>query len=113
MSDEDAPVPVDTGDLERWVLGGLLLNRDVVADVLERLVPAHFHNSAHRDVFRVVQDMWVRGEPVDAMTVAAELSHREQLHAVGGAAYLHLLIANVPAAADTVDYANTLVRRPK
>src|SRR5699024_5995593 len=94
---------------EQSVLGGMLLSKDAIADVVEELRGQDFYRPAHELVYDAVIDLYGRGEPADAVTVAAELSKRGELGRVGGAAYLHTLISSVPTAATAGSYAR-LVR---
>ena len=57
---------------EQSVLGGMLLSKDAIADVLERLRPGDFYRPAHQSVYDAILDLYGRGEPADAVTVAAE-----------------------------------------
>ena len=90
---------------EQSVLGGMLLSKDAIADVAETIRGSDFYRPAHETVFDAVVDLYARGEPADAVTVAAELSKRGDLARVGGAPYLHTLIASVPTAANAGYYA--------
>ncbi|GJP16437.1 replicative DNA helicase [Mycobacterium marinum] len=90
---------------EQSVLGGMLLSKDAVADVLERLRPGDFYRPAHQNIYDAILDLYGRGEPADAVTVAAELDRRGLLRRIGGAPYLHTLISTVPTAANAGYYA--------
>ncbi|MGP4058123.1 replicative DNA helicase [Mycobacterium sp. 4D054] len=90
---------------EQAVLGGMLLSKDAVADVLEKLRPGDFYKPANQLVYDAILDLYGRGEPADAVTVAAELDRRGLLRRVGGAPYLHTLISTVPTAANAGYYA--------
>jgi len=90
---------------EQAVLGGMLLSKDAIADVLERLRPGDFYKPANQLVYDSVLDLYGRGEPADAVTVAAELDRKGLLRRVGGAPYLHTLISTVPTAANAGFYA--------
>ena len=90
---------------EQAVLGGMLLSKDAIADVLERLRPGDFYKPANQLVYDSILDLYGRGEPADAVTVAAELDRKGLLRRVGGAPYLHTLISTVPTAANAGFYA--------
>ncbi|MQA63650.1 MAG: replicative DNA helicase [Actinophytocola sp.] len=90
---------------EQSVLGGMLLSKDAIADVVEVLRPGDFYRPAHQAVYECVLDLYGRGEPADPITVSAELERRGELGRVGGAPYLHTLIATVPTAANAAYYA--------
>lgn len=96
---------------EQSVLGGMLLSKDAVADVLERLRPGDFYRPAHQNVYDAILDLYGRGEPADAVTVAAELDRRGLLRRIGGAPYLHTLISTVPTAANAGYYAGIVAEK--
>jgi replicative DNA helicase len=96
---------------EQSVLGGMLLSKDAIADVLERLRPGDFYRPAHQSVYDAVLDLYGRGEPADAVTVSAELDRRGLLKRVGGAPYLHTLISTVPTAANAGYYAGIVAEK--
>ncbi|OBF13742.1 replicative DNA helicase [Mycobacterium sp. ACS4331] len=96
---------------EQSVLGGMLLSKDAIADVLERLRPTDFYRPAHQNVYDAILDLYGRGEPADAVTVAAELDRKGLLRRVGGAPYLHTLISTVPTAANAGYYAGIVAEK--
>ncbi|AKS31583.1 replicative DNA helicase [Mycolicibacterium goodii] len=96
---------------EQAVLGGMLLSKDAIADVLERLRPGDFYRPAHQSIYDAVLDLYGRGEPADAVTVAAELDRRGLLRRIGGAPYLHTLISTVPTAANAGFYAGIVAEK--
>jgi replicative DNA helicase len=96
---------------EQSVLGGMLLSKDAIADVLEKLRPSDFYRPVHQNVYDAILDLYGRGEPADAVTVAAELDRRGLLRRVGGAPYLHTLISTVPTAANAGYYAGIVAEK--
>jgi replicative DNA helicase len=96
---------------EQSVLGGMLLSKDAIADVLERVRPGDFYRPAHQNVYDAILDLYGRGEPADAVTVAAELDRRGLLRRIGGAPYLHTLISTVPTAANAGYYATIVAEK--
>jgi replicative DNA helicase len=97
--------PPNNIDAEQSVLGGMLLSKDAIADVVEVLRSDDFYRPAHQMIYDVVTDLYGRGEPADAVTVFDELQKRGEMARVGGAAYLHTLTAVVPTAANAGYYA--------
>jgi replicative DNA helicase len=106
----DRQPPQDLG-AEQSVLGGMLLSKDAIADVVEVLRPGDFYRPAHQSVYDCVLDLYGRGEPADPITVGAELERRGELRRVGGAPYLHTLIATVPTAANASYYAEIVAEK--
>nr|WP_217645400.1 replicative DNA helicase [Nocardioides terrae] len=90
---------------EQSVLGAMLISKDAIADVTEEIRGVDFYRPAHETIFDVVIDLYGRNEPVDMVTVAAELQRRGELQRIGGAPYLHTLAANVPIASNAAFYA--------
>jgi replicative DNA helicase len=100
-----ARTPPQDNAAEQCVLGAMMLSKDAIADVVESLRGTDFYRPVHESVFDAVIDLYGRGEPADAVTVAAELQKRGELVRVGGAPYLHTLVASVPVAANAGYYA--------
>lgn len=90
---------------EQSVLGSMLISKDAIADVTEAIRGVDFYRPSHETIFDAIIDLYGRGEPVDMVTVAAELQRRGELQRIGGAPYLHTLSANVPIAANAGYYA--------
>ncbi|NCT92088.1 replicative DNA helicase [Cellulomonas sp. APG4] len=96
---------------EQSVLGGMMLSKDAIADVIEQLKGPDFYRPAHELVYEAILDLYGRGEPADAVTVAGELTKRGEISRIGGAPYLHTLISMVPTAANAGYYARIVRER--
>ena len=96
---------------EQCVLGGMLLSKDAISDVIEVIRPADHYRPAHQLIHEAILDLYGRGEPADAITVANELTRRGEIARVGGGPYLHTLIASVPTAANAGYYARIVRER--
>lgn len=96
---------------EQCVLGGMLLSKDAIADVVEILKSNDFYRPVHATIFDAILDIYGRGEPADPITVAAALADSGDLARIGGAPYLHTLIASVPTAANAAYYARIVGER--
>ncbi|MFI7072769.1 replicative DNA helicase [Micromonospora sediminicola] len=110
----DAPfekTPPQDVAAEQCVLGGMLLSKDAIADVVEILKTNDFYRPVHATIFDAILDIYGRGEPADPITVAAALADSGDLARIGGAPYLHTLIASVPTAANAAYYARIVGER--
>ncbi|WP_022919159.1 replicative DNA helicase [Ruania albidiflava] len=96
---------------EQSVIGGMLMSKDAIADVVEVLRGNDFYRPAHEAIYDAILDLYGRGEPADAVTVAAELTKRGELARIGGAPYLHTLLSSVPTAANAGYYARIVRER--
>ncbi len=97
--------PPQDNPAEQCVLGAMLMSKDAIADVVETVRGGDFYRPAHEFIFDSILDLYGRGEPADAITVAAELTKRGEISRVGGHNYLHDLLASVPVAANAGYYA--------
>ncbi|CAM5661475.1 hypothetical protein SALBM311S_05117 [Streptomyces alboniger] len=104
-------VPPQDLDAEQSVLGGMLLSKDAIADVVEILKGHDFYKPAHETVYQAILDVYAKGEPADPITIAAELTKRGEIDEVGGAWYLHTLVQTVPTAANAEYYAEIVHER--
>ena len=90
-----APPPVTApfdAEQEKYLLGACLSDFDGFADVdASGVRPADFFVEFHQTIFSAMKACHGRGESVNRLTAAAELSRREQLETVGGAQYLQAL----------------------
>jgi replicative DNA helicase len=96
---------------EQCVLGGMLMSKDAISDVMEVIRPADHYRPAHQIIHEAILELYGRGEPADAVTVSDLLSKRGELGRVGGAPYLHTLVASVPTAANAGYYARIVRER--
>ncbi|OPG09373.1 replicative DNA helicase [Streptomyces sp. GKU 895] len=104
-------VPPQDLDAEQSVLGGMLLSKDAIADVVEVIKGHDFYKPAHETIFQAILDVYAKGEPADPITIAAELTKRGEINKIGGASYLHTLVQTVPTAANAEYYAEIVHER--
>ncbi|MGQ0507446.1 MAG: replicative DNA helicase [Myxococcaceae bacterium] len=90
---------------ERAVLGSVLADNTVVANVAELVHPEDFSSAAHGQIFAAMLQLDSTSRTVDHLTIAEELKTRGQLASVGGPAYLMGLDQVVPLASNATEYA--------
>ena len=90
---------------EQSVLGAMLLSKDAIGDVTEIVRGRDFYLPKHEQIFEAILDLFGRGEPADAITVADELAKRGEIGKVGGHIYLHDLLSMVSIASNASFYA--------
>ncbi|UFJ40424.1 replicative DNA helicase [Brevibacillus humidisoli] len=98
-------VPPQNTEAEQSVLGAVFLSKEALHTALEILGPQDFYKSAHQRIFQTMLDLYEKGEPVDLVTVTAELQDQKVLDEVGGVTYLTNLASAVPTAANVEYYA--------
>ena len=101
---ESVRTPPNHPESERSVLGAMLRSRQAAQMAVESLRPDDFYDPANREIYAAMVDILANSQPVDLVTVDAELTRRGRLDAVGGAAYLIELSQGVPSAANIQAY---------
>ncbi len=108
---ESAKVPPQSLDAEKSLLGAVLIDEEVIADVAE-LVAAHdFYDKQHAAIFGAMMRLYERHKPVDLLTLTDELKKKDELESVGGSAYLTELTNYVPSAAHAQSYAEMVAEK--
>lgn len=100
-------VPPQNVEAERSVLGGILIDNNSIARVLETLSVdgSDFYREAHRKLFRLMVGLFDSQTPIDIITVTDALKTSDALDAVGGLSYLGALAESTPTAANIGYYA--------
>lgn len=96
---------------EQSALGGMMLSKDAVADVIESLRGTDFYIPKHEVIFEAILTLYSHGEPTDVVAVTDELIKAGELQRAGGADYLHTLTSIVPTAANAGYYASIVSER--
>lgn len=87
--------PANT-DMERLVLGSILLDETALHNVRAVLTPDDFAIEKHRRIWRSCCDLYDQGKPVDRVTLANALLERKELESVDGLSYLASLDDGLP-----------------
>ncbi|MGA2513930.1 MAG: AAA family ATPase [Candidatus Limnocylindrales bacterium] len=96
-------------DAERAVLGSILIDQTVIAEVMERLSPSDFYRQAHATIYSAMLRLYEKGKPADVVLLSGELNG--QLEEAGGAAYLSGLVASTPSSVMAEQYAEVVARK--
>lgn len=97
--------PPNNTDAERALLGAILLKPDVMHDISVSVFPESFYADKHRQIYHAIMELFVKGDPIDFLSVTTQLKKDSQLDRIGGASYVSELIENVPAAGNAHYYA--------
>ncbi|AYF97814.1 replicative DNA helicase [Protaetiibacter intestinalis] len=96
---------------EQSAIGGMLLSKDAVADVLETVRGVDFYIPKHEVIFDAILSLYSHGEPTDVIAVTDELTKTGELQRAGGPEYLHTLTGVVPTAANAGFYASIVAEK--
>ncbi len=107
----EGKVPPHSIEAEQSVLGSVLVDASVL-ERLEGLITADsFYKPAHQKIWRAMEELAARGEPVDLVTLTEELRRRGELDEVGGSTYLVGLAEATPTAAYAENYARIVAEK--
>lgn len=108
---DETPPPSDF-DAEQAVLGAILMEgQEAAARAFAIVTPSDFYRTYHRQIAEACYAVYQRREPVDCLTVSAELRRRGLLEEVGSGEYLTALLGEVPTAAHLPRYANIVAEK--
>ena len=102
-------VPPHDQDAEMSVLGSILLDPLSVAKVLQFLHPEDFYRENNGQIYRAALDLFAAGEPIDNVTLAAQLQTMGMLDRIGGRTQLASMQSAVPTAAN-IEYYGRIVK---
>jgi replicative DNA helicase len=111
MSEHGGRVPPQATDVERAVLGAMMLEADAIAPAIELVQPFAFYDPKHRKVFEAICNLFERGHPVDVLTVSDELKRMGSLESVGGSYFLSQLTSDISTAANVEHHARIVVEK--
>jgi replicative DNA helicase len=96
-------------DAERSVLGSLIIDKDAIVKISDKLVADDFAAEQHRYIYEAVLSLYENRRSIDILTLTSQLKSSKRLEDAGGAAYLTELTNYVPTAAHVTSYAEFVV----
>jgi len=102
-------LPPQNLDAEKSILGGILIENEVIHNVLEIVGPDDFYDERNKTIFQGIINLVQSNKPVDIITLTDELKKGDRLEGVGGASYVAYLTDLVPTAAN-IDYYASIVK---
>jgi replicative DNA helicase len=114
MADKTVPagkVPPQNLDAEMSLLGAVLIDEEVLADITEHVKPKDFYDKRHAVIYDAIMRLYEKNKPVDLLTLTDELKRKKELDEIGGSAYLTELTNYVPTAAHAESYAEIVAQK--
>ncbi|WP_335965895.1 replicative DNA helicase [Galbibacter sp. PAP.153] len=96
---EKGKIPPQAIDLEEAVLGAMMIDKKGVDEVIDILHPDAFYKDGHKYIYEAVVQLFETSEPIDLLTVSAQLKKNKRLESVGGDFYLIQLTKKVSSSA--------------
>ncbi|WP_295435071.1 replicative DNA helicase [uncultured Prevotella sp.] len=98
-------------EIEKMVLGALMIDKDAFSVVSEILHPETFYEPRSQKIYRAIQTLSLNEDPVDIMTVVEELKREGTLDEVGGPGYILELSSHVASSAHIEYHAKVLAQK--
>src|SRR6201992_1825196 len=98
-------VPPQAKELEEAVLGAIMLEKSAFDTVVEILKPECFYVEGHQRIYKAMQGLAQKSQPIDILTVVEELKTREELEIIGGPYYVTKLTNAVVSSANIAPHA--------
>ncbi|MDY2587111.1 replicative DNA helicase [Winogradskyella aquimaris] len=111
ISLEKGKIPPQAIDLEEVVLGAMMIDKKGVDEVIDILSPDAFYKDAHKYIFEAIFKLFENSEPIDLLTVSAQLKKDEKLDLVGGDFYLISLTQRVSSSAHIEFHARIILQK--
>lgn len=99
-------VPPQNIEAEKSVLASILLDKDAIIKIAEKLKPNYFYDRKHELVYESILELYENRSPIDLITLTDLLNRKSNLKQVGGASYLADLVNFIPSAINVEYYAD-------
>ena len=106
----DGKIPPQALDLEEAVLGAMLIDEKGVNEVIDILYPEVFYKKSHQLIFESIQRLFRESEPIDLLTVSADLKKNKNFEVIGGDFYLIGLSQKVSSSAH-IEYHSRIIQQ--
>ena len=104
-------LPPQAKDLEEAVLGAIMLEKSAFDTVVEILKPECFYVEAHQQIYRAMQSLAQKSQPIDILTVVEELKRKEELEVIGGPYYVTKLTNMVVSSANIDAHSRIILQK--
>ena len=110
VSLSDGKIPPQAIDLEEAVIGAMLIDEKGVNEVIDILSPDIFYKKSHQLIFESIQRLFRESEPIDLLTVSADLKKNKNFEIIGGDFYLINLSQKVSSSAH-IEYHSRIIQQ--
>ena len=111
ISLQQGKLPPQAIELEEAVLGAMLIDKKGVDEVIDLLEPEAFYKTANQNIFESIFNLFKNAQPIDLLTVSADLRKNGKLESVGGDYYLVQLTQKVSSSAHIEFHARIILQK--
>ena len=111
VANEMGRVPPQSVDLEKAVLGAMMLEKNAVTDTIDILMQESFYDPKHQYIFAAIKELFGSSKPIDILTVTDKLKQNGELEAAGGAVYISQLTNRIASTAHVEYHARVIAEK--
>lgn len=104
-------IPPQAIEVEKSVLGQILIEKSAMNEVVEMLKPECFYNENHGEIFEAMLSIRMKSMPIDYLILEDELRLRGSLDRVGGAYYISTLTNNIISSSHLLHHCRIIVEK--
>ena len=104
-------IPPQSIESEQAVLGSIMLRKDAMHEVEDKVNPDSFYVEKHRIIFQAMLDLSAKNEPIDMLSLSTKLSEQKLLDNIGGNVYLAEIVNVVPSSTNVKHYADIVQKK--
>ncbi|MFH1714255.1 MAG: replicative DNA helicase [Candidatus Nealsonbacteria bacterium] len=98
-------------EAEKSLLGCIMLDKNAIIKVVDFISTEDFYKPNHQEIFNACQEIFIKGEPIDLLSVINRLKEKKKLEDIGGNSYLTEIINQVPTASNILNYAKIIQKK--
>ncbi|MDM1045417.1 replicative DNA helicase [Myroides sp. 1354] len=108
---EKGKLPPQVTDFEEAVLGAMMIDKKGIDEVIDILQPDAFYKEGHKYIFEAIDQLFVGNQPIDLLTVSAQLRKNAKLDLAGGDAYLVSLTQKISSSAHIEFHSRVILQK--
>lgn len=108
---DDELIPPQALDVERTVLGTLIVSPSLISDYRDKLPPRAFYAAPNQKIYELMLELDAEGTPVDIITLMDRIKLRGQYDSIGGEPYICELAECIVTSSNFEHYAKILIEK--
>ncbi|MGB0427861.1 MAG: replicative DNA helicase [Flavobacteriales bacterium] len=104
-------LPPQALDMEKGVLGALMIDREALNEVVDILSHDAFYSPKHQLIYETIIELFGNSQPIDLLTIGHHLEKKGALNQAGGKAYLIDLTQKVTSSAHIEYHARIILQK--
>lgn len=104
-------LPPQNIEAEMSVLGGIMIDKDAIIKIADKIRPGDFYKDAHAKIFEAMLELYENRQPIDGLSLSNRLTEKKQLEMIGGQSYIASLTTATPTASHILSYADIIKKK--